>query len=397
MPNNAKPLRVSLVIPHRNEAELIEPLISRLARVLTHDRQWLSVYLVGTSDDPPAYKRYVAELARRAGSERIQLLLSPRGVGRARDTGCRKAIDDANSGNLKSTWLLNTEADCLITSSFVDDWLARLSSCSTSVAAGKIELDIGGDIDEGAITGGLNQQEIARINSEMVSRQEIFEQFAGVINTVGPNMAIRADTYCAVGGFENAYVRRGATVTHGAGEDWKFGAKCRRLGIPIAAVGPLVRTSSRRLGADPAGFLTGDAYRGEFVAVSDLKKVVPTVDTELIRKRQRLYQRLHYLIKPLVIDVAFRKWLGSTLTFGHEMETWVQGASFVGDRDLAVALGVRWGTRLEIEAWRRSAVSTYDDYLSRSKCVPSEVEPRAREYRDGCEDGATRGGHDEHS
>ncbi len=342
--------RAALVIPHRREERLISALLASIDRLVANDRRVL-VYLVGSEDDSPGYKSRVARLVSNLDPLRVRSMVASRGIGSARDVGCRRAIQDHRDGDLRFLWLINSDADCQVTPQFVDDWLEALATSWAPVGVGEVELV------------GTREEGLARVVRQMMRRQDAFEEFAGPINTFGQNLAIRADTYLAVGGFSNPTAIQRGRIVPMAGEDWEFGARCRSRGVPIARIGPRVEASARRLRLDPSGFVSGLSYQGEFRSVSELAPTKRVRGGERVLRRELIHQRFHFLVKPIVLDEPFRRWLAPQLSFGERLCRWWAEQPSSTDQQLSVALGVRWGAKLEEEAVSRSNDAFYRNYV----------------------------------
>lgn len=351
-------MRIALVIPHRREEELIEGLMTSVARMI-RECDSISVYLVGSVDDSPSYKTRVGMLAESFGLPSLRRIEAIRGIGIARDTACRQAIRD-HHGGADSLWLLNTEADCDVSQVFATGWIEALTTSRARVVTGEIEL-----VESLAAPNQTGpSDDILRIARTITKMQRVYESFVGPINTSGQNFAIRADAYIEVGGFRTAMRDECDRAVLGAGEDWELGARCRSLGVAIANDGPKVAASARRLLIDPTGFLTGRAYEGEFVATDDLDRRKSLEYNTRIRSRIELHQRLHYLIKPILLDKAFRDWLIPCLPFGDSLARWCETHAEQSQRQFVVSFGLKWSSRLDEEAKLRASTPIYPNYVA---------------------------------
>ncbi|RAJ39991.1 glycosyl transferase family 2 [Kitasatospora sp. SolWspMP-SS2h] len=228
---------VAVVVPARDEEELLGSCLTALHRALRHPRVRALPHRVVVVAD--ACTDGTAEVARRYGAQVLELTAG--NVGAARAAGSERAVDLAlATGSALApagVWLAHTDADSRVPSA----WLAR-------------------QLDHAAL-GWHAVVGTVRVTDWTGHRQATAGAFrrhyrhpagaGGHRHVHGANLAVRADAYRAVGGFAPLAV----------GEDRALVAALEAAGHRVRRIPDTpVTTSARRDPRAPGGF--GDFLRG---------------------------------------------------------------------------------------------------------------------------------------
>ncbi|QIN78991.1 glycosyltransferase [Rubrobacter marinus] len=240
LPPPRETLRASVVVPARDEEDLIEACLDALAaqQGVTADEYEVLLVLDGCEDETEAR-------ARRFASEHpalaLHLLHGPgRGAGRARrvgmDEACSRLVSVGRPGGL----VASTDADTVV----APDWLrAQLDAAARGARAigGRIELRDDEDLVQGvrewrAARGREKQMELLAEDTGGGTAEHW--QFSGA------SLALTAEVYAEVGGLE----------PRAALEDEQLERALERCGIPIErSLAVRVMTSARTVGRAKRG------------------------------------------------------------------------------------------------------------------------------------------------
>jgi len=215
------PWRIAVVIPARNEQQLIGRCLESVAVAAASSRALprrtsVDVVVVADSctDDTAAIARSVA------GVTVIETAVAS--VGAARRIGVAAALA-ASAGPAERLWIASTDADSVVPA----HWLAA----QTRLARRGAELMLG------TVT-----PEMADLSPE---QQRAWRGRHTVGEVHGANLGIRADRYLAVGGYA-------PLAEH---EDVDLVARCIAAGVtPVATDECDVTTSGRQVGRTPGGY-----------------------------------------------------------------------------------------------------------------------------------------------
>lgn len=152
------------------------------------------------------------------------------GVGALRDLGVRHTLDTLRA-HPPSVWLLNTDADTVVPSTWALDHL-RFAAQGIVAVAGMADLDTVDHLSPHARHDYLNLM-AERVNG------------ARHVNVYGANLGVRADAYLEVGGFP----------LDGVGEDHLLWNSLRTAGLPTEQPSALRVTTSARLHGRATGGL----------------------------------------------------------------------------------------------------------------------------------------------
>lgn len=227
----ALPAAISVVIPARNEEDLLPRCLAsvrrardQLAAVEPAVRVSVTVVL-DECDDGSA-----AAVAASPGARGLRVEAGSAGAARA--LGARIALEEPFPP--AGLWLANTDADSVVPA----NWLvhqAALAAAGVELMAGTVEPDPA-DLDQARLAVWLSAHELADGHSHVF----------------GANLGIRGDLYLRSGGFQ--------PLAHG--EDRALVAAAKRLGAVWRATdGCRVRTSGRLHGRARGGF--ADYLRSE--------------------------------------------------------------------------------------------------------------------------------------
>lgn len=218
---------ILVVVPVQNEEELLPRCIASLeAAVATVE------CAPGVLDPPPAVRVVLvldscvdasAEIAAHSSFE--VLTLNADNVGAARRTGVAAGLARLSAVEHRRIWIANTDADSAVQA----DWLVY----QARLAASGVELTMGAVVPD---TADLDPVLHDRWQAAHV---------VGEASVHGANLGVRADVYCACGGFE-------AITEH---EDVRLVERARASGARMLATDDcVVLTSGRASGRTPGGY-----------------------------------------------------------------------------------------------------------------------------------------------
>jgi LmbE family N-acetylglucosaminyl deacetylase len=236
---------VAVVVPARNEEELLPRCLQALARAAdrweeTHAQG--SVQVVVALDDCTDASAHRAE-AVAARDPRFHVLdladealpadassPGPSTVGRARDLGLRRAVELlSHSGGVQRTWVASTDADTVVP----EDWLVAQSVLAAReggavVVAGTVGLD----------ASGVDPEVMRRWLRDYTHGED-----HGHVH--GANLGLSWETYVDVGGFPHVAEHEDVALVEAA----------RAAGVPVLATDRIrALTSGRTAGRTAGGF-----------------------------------------------------------------------------------------------------------------------------------------------
>ncbi|MFC6172012.1 glycosyltransferase [Subtercola frigoramans] len=222
---------LAIVIPARNEEELIGPCLEslRASALFAHrtpggcsPRLQVVVVIDGSVDRTSAIAGTFSDVTV------VEMESSDRGnVGRARASGVVVALDHFREEPAHSVWIANTDADSQVPL----NWVARHMELA----------ELGADVVLGTVRPNFDDLSKAQIRAWTQTHSG--SQPTGRI--YGANLGIRADVYRAAGGF--------SPVTEH--EDVDLVTRARACGASIIETRDHeVLTSGRRTGRTPGGF-----------------------------------------------------------------------------------------------------------------------------------------------
>jgi glycosyltransferase involved in cell wall biosynthesis len=215
-------VRAIVVVPARDEQELIGPCLRALAAQEGVERSDYAVILVLDGCRDATRER---ALASAAGLELTIVERPPLGVGAARRLGMDLACDRLLAAGAPGALVVSTDAD----SEAAPGWLAALLA-----AAGAGARAIGGEVVVEGLEDGVARRRDARLRARMHALPG-----AAHPHFSGASIAVTADTYRRVGGLE----------PRAALEDEAFARALARARIPIVHIAEArVRTSARPVG-----------------------------------------------------------------------------------------------------------------------------------------------------
>jgi glycosyltransferase involved in cell wall biosynthesis len=215
-------VRAIVVVPARDEQELIGPCLRALAAQEGVERSDYAVILVLDGCRDATRER---ALASAAGLELTIVERPPLGVGAARRLGMDLACDRLLAAGAPGALVVSTDAD----SEAAPGWLAALLA-----AAGAGARAIGGEVVVEGLEDGVARRRDARLRARL-------DALPGAAHPhfSGASIAVTADTYRRVGGLE----------PRAALEDEAFARALARARIPIVHIAEArVRTSARPVG-----------------------------------------------------------------------------------------------------------------------------------------------------
>jgi glycosyltransferase involved in cell wall biosynthesis len=215
--------RVGVVVPARDEEDRIEACLAAIsAAVRAAGCPAVTCVVADRCTDT------TAALARAAGADVVVNQL-PRRVGTLRNIGLER-VGALLGGVTERIWLLSTDADTLVPSSWVDDHL-RHAEAGADAVAGAVDLD-----DPHVLPADV----LARYSRLVASR--VAERTHG--HAYAANLGVRADAFRAVGGYP--------AVAYG--EEHALLGRLRRAGFRVVSPTDVrARTSARTEGRAQGG------------------------------------------------------------------------------------------------------------------------------------------------
>jgi glycosyltransferase involved in cell wall biosynthesis len=221
------PWHFCILIPARNEEALLARCLksvvtacSRLPPSVTYD----IVVAVDCSTDK------TFEIAHAMTHAIGTVVLTDAGiVGEVRALATQLALA-RYQGSLKSCWLANTDADCIVPENWLLDQLS-LAEADVEAVAGTVEVDTFDEHDSHV--------------PELFRATYLMGHDGTHLHVYGANLGIRADVYLQVGGWNS----------HATAEDHDLWNRVKQIGARRKSVDrPRVVTSGRRIGRAPHGF-----------------------------------------------------------------------------------------------------------------------------------------------
>ncbi len=159
-------------------------------------------------------------------------------VGAARALGVRHALERYR-GRRNRCWLANTDADCQVPATWLQDQLA-FANAGYSATAGIVDVD--------------SFAEHKPFVSDRFRRAYLIHSDGTHPHVHGANLGVRADAYLQAGGWQNLYTAEDHDL-------WRRLQRGRHKHISVASL--CVSTSGRKAGRAPLGFAgTLAAYNG---------------------------------------------------------------------------------------------------------------------------------------
>ena len=236
---NASRWHVSVVIPARNEEELLPRCLRSVIRALSVlPREITSdlVVAVDTSTD------LTWEIANKEIGNRGTVIWTDAGsVGGARAAGTEEALRRCSRA-FNHVWLANTDADCIVPVGWLNEQLL-LAENGIDAVAGTVDVD--------------TFEEHLPVVKERFRSTYLIRPDGTHGHVHGANIGFRADVYLQTGGWR-------ALLT---GEDHDLWSKLSAIGAKKLSMARLeVLTSGRRVGRAPHGFAAALGAHNETVA-----------------------------------------------------------------------------------------------------------------------------------
>jgi Glycosyltransferase like family 2 len=224
------------------------------------------------------------------------------GPGHARTAGAQ-AFADRLAGTAPGVvrpgepWIVSLDVDVVIGADFLARWVAAIETSSADV--------LGAPAHFGPIgTETSLAPDVEAASTWMWGDTGLYAHFAGLVNVGGCNHAVPLAVCRA-----NSWYLQPTQVVDGAerivaGDDWDFGLRARLSGFTTTRVpGPVVTTSTRRIAADPVGFLAGRSYERPFEPIrgdADPTAWPPAESWAAVAGHGRARLVAHFLAKPLL-------------------------------------------------------------------------------------------------
>lgn len=224
---SAFPRRVAVLIPARNEEQLLPRCLESVQRARRAVAQQVTTDLIVVVDDSSDRTEEIAK--RIVGLGGFVAAISAGLVGSARALAAKLAIL-RHHGSLEHLWLANTDADCIVP----EDWLSlqlSLAQREHTAVAGIVDVD--------------NYEEHQSSVKQLFRQTYLLHPDGTHPHVHGANLGIRAD----------AYVRAGGWAPKASAEDHDLWQRLKGVGErQVSDVRLTVLTSGRREGRAPMGF-----------------------------------------------------------------------------------------------------------------------------------------------
>jgi len=199
------------------------------------------------------------------------------------------------------SWVVSLDADVRLGEEFIPTWLAGIEQSSEDILCAPAHF--------GALTGESELNgDVQTASSWMWADTSLYERMIGVVNVGGCNHAVSLAVCSANGSYLQPTIGVDGARSIVAGDDWDFGLRARMSRFSIGRVdAPVVVTSTRRLVADPVGFLAGRSYERQFEPIRDTPSThawPPEEPWNEIAARGRARMAAHFLAKPLFAGVT---------------------------------------------------------------------------------------------
>lgn len=237
--NSAHPWHISVLIPARNEEDLLPRCLAsvlRAKKAVKHDASVDVVVVDDSSADRTA--QIAAEMLYSHGTVHA---ISAGKVGAARRIAARIALERCATP-MNCCWLANTDADCIVPPAWLVDQLA-LAETGIEAVAGTVSVD---SFDE------HGPDVFSRFTSSYLIRPDGTHP-----HVHGANLGMRGDSYLRAGGWDDLETA----------EDHDLWGRLARVGARKLSTSRLeVQTSGRRIGRAPHGFADTLAAHNETAA-----------------------------------------------------------------------------------------------------------------------------------
>lgn len=227
------------------------------------------------------------------------------GPGHARTAGARLVLGAAERRGVTpaNAWLISLDADVTLDDAFLPTWAATIAASEADV--------LGAPAHFGPVSGEAPLlDDVVAATGWMWHDTTLYERFVGLVNLGGCNHAVSLETVMANGWYCQPTAEIDGAEAIVPGDDWDFGLRARMAGLRVTRVdGPEVVTSTRRIAADPVGFLAGRTYERAFSPVRaspDGWRWPPEEAWDDIARRGRARLVAHFLLKPLLAGIEAR-------------------------------------------------------------------------------------------
>lgn len=297
--------RASIVIPAYNEEAVLPNCLDSLATAIENLKNPFQVEAIvvdnGSSDD-------TLHIAESYGQRLPRLLVikeGERGPGFARSTGARLALSRAalrNRAENEDFWLINTDADTIVSESWLSDWFLLFSTPNALLITGDAKFE-----------NASNKQypNASQLLKVMGRHSRDMEGLFGVINVDGFNSAVERKCYSVVGPYtQPRLLIDGDRYVNLAGEDWDLSTKAKMIGItPLRSQCNPVIASSRRFQVSPREFIDGTAYEVPFEKVVVVSPAPDIEKSDMDEYYQAATLRLcvHFVEKPILVSPSLLK------------------------------------------------------------------------------------------
>jgi glycosyltransferase involved in cell wall biosynthesis len=234
-----KPWHIAVLIPARNEEELLPRCIDSVLEACLHLPAEVTFDVVVAIDSSTDQSILIAKQMLRGYG--VVVSTSAGAVGPTRALAAETALD-RYSGPLNRCWLANTDADCYVPITWLSDQLL-LARAETKAIAGTVEVDSFSEHDPGV--------------EERFRSAYLIHADGSHPHIHGANLGARADAYLKAGGW-------GQLSTAEDHDLWGRLVRTTNAHLSVAAI--RVLTSGRRAGRAPHGF--ADALAAHNVAAA---------------------------------------------------------------------------------------------------------------------------------
>lgn len=225
------------------------------------------------------------------------------GPGFARSAGVTAFADRVADlgGSPERSWIVSLDADVQLGVRFIPSWLTEIQQSTEDILCAPAHF--------GALPGESELNgDVRAASSWMWADTSLYERMVGIVNVGGCNHAVSLAVCSANGSYLQPTIGVGSERLIVAGDDWDFGLRARLSRFSIGRVDtPAVVTSTRRLVADPIGFLAGRSYERPFEPVRGsavIETWPPEEPWNAVAARGRARLAAHFLAKPLFAGVT---------------------------------------------------------------------------------------------
>lgn len=236
---NSSSWHICVLIPACNESELLPRCLESVIAARSKLPSQVTCDIVVAVDSSTDDTRELAETLLHGIGTVISI--DVQSVGQARAFAAEVAFA-RYAGPMKRCWLANTDADCSVPDSWLNDQLA-LAEQNVEAVAGVVDVD-------------TFQEHKPHVRARFYATYHIHED-GSHLHVHGANLGIRADAYLRAGGW--------AALT--TAEDHDLWNRLRSVGSIRMSIAKLrVWTSGRRVGRAPQGFADALAAHNEAAA-----------------------------------------------------------------------------------------------------------------------------------